>query len=204
MSNHLTPRQQQILQLIQDHLQETGYPPTRMEIAQKFGFKSANAAEEHLRALEKKGFISMIPGASRGIRVTPSSSSPTGLPIVGQVAAGQPILAQENLDEYYEIPADSFKPTADFLLRVKGMSMKDAGILDGDLLAVHKTTQVHNGQIVVARIHDEVTVKRFKKIRDQVHLLPENDEFEPIIINLKEEPLEIEGLGVGIIRNGLH
>ncbi len=203
MSNHLTPRQQQILQLIQDHLQETGYPPTRMEIAQKFGFKSANAAEEHLRALEKKGFISMIPGASRGIRIT-QSAAPSGLPIVGQVAAGQPILAQENLGDYYEISADAFKPTADFLLRVKGMSMKDAGILDGDLLAVHKTTQVHNGQIVVARIHDEVTVKRFKKVRDQVHLLPENDAFEPIIINLKEEPLEIEGLGVGIIRNGLY
>jgi len=202
MSVQLTPRQQQILRLIQNHLQETGYPPTRMEIAQTLGFKSANAAEEHLRALEKKGVISMIPGASRGIRIT--QAMPSGLPIVGQVAAGQPILATENVEEYCDLSAHLFNPHADFLLKVKGMSMKDAGILNGDLLAVHKTTQVHNGQIVVARINDEVTVKRFKKNLNQIHLLPENEDFDPIIVNLKEDTFTIEGLGVGVIRSGLN
>ena len=201
MQANLTPRQQQILQLIQDHLQETGYPPTRMEIAQTLGFKSANAAEEHLRALEKKGVITMIPGASRGIRLT--QTAPSGLPVVGQVAAGQPILAEEHIEDYYDVAASLFKPNADFLLRVKGMSMKDAGILDGDLLAVHRTQQVHNGQIVVARIEDEVTVKRFKKVQDTVHLLAENEDFSPIIVHLKTEPFAIEGLAVGVIRSGL-
>ncbi len=195
----LTPRQQQVLELIEHHLSATGYPPTRMEIAKALGFKSANAAEEHLRALEKKGVITMISGASRGIRIT--HATPTGLPIVGHVAAGAPILAQEHIEDYVEMTGQTFHPQANYLLRVKGMSMQNAGILEGDLLAVHQTTQVHNGQIVVARIDDEVTVKRFKKVKNAIQLLPENDDFSPIIIHADEHQFSIEGLGVGIIRN---
>ncbi len=194
----LTKRQEQVLDLIKEHIGETGYPPTRAEIANKLGFRSANAAEEHLKALAKKGAIEMVPGASRGIRLPEPEFD--GIPIVGQVAAGYPILAQENIEDYCQVPNSFFTPSADYFLRVKGLSMKDAGILDGDLLAVHRTTDVHNGQIVVARIGDEVTVKRFQKMKGKVLLLPENEEFSPIEVDASSEPFEIEGLGVGIIR----
>ncbi len=193
----LTNRQQQVLDLVKQHIEDTGYPPTRAEIAKELGFRSANAAEEHLKALAKKGAIEMVPGASRGIRLPIEEE---GIPIVGQVAAGNPILAEENIEDYCQLPHDFFHPSADYFLRVKGMSMKDAGILDGDLLAVHKTTEVRNGQIVVARLGEDVTVKRFQRQRNKVTLLPENEEFEPIEVNLAEEPIEIEGLGVGIVR----
>ncbi|MBU6952479.1 transcriptional repressor LexA [Hahella sp. HN01] len=196
----LTKRQEQVLQLIREHIEETGYPPTRAEISNRLGFRSANAAEEHLKALAKKGAIEMVPGASRGIRLPATETQNQGIPIVGQVAAGYPILAQENIEEYCELPPSFFTPSADYFLRVKGMSMKDVGILDGDLLAVHRTTDIHNGQIVVARIGDEVTVKRFQRQKNKVLLLPENEEFEPIEVNLSQQPLDIEGLGVGVIR----
>lgn len=195
----LTPRQTEVLALIKRNIEETGYPPTRAEIAKELGFKSANAAEEHLRALARKGAIAMVPGASRGIRL-PESPQSLGLPIIGQVAAGNPILAEANIEDYCTLAPEFFSPAASYFLRVRGMSMKNAGILDGDLLAVHSTQDVHNGQIVVARLDDEVTVKRFKREGHQVWLLPENDTFEPIEIDLREQPLFIEGLGVGVIR----
>ena len=194
----LTPRQNEVLELIRSSIVETGYPPTRMEIADELGFRSPNAAEEHLRALERKGAIEMVPGASRGIRIPDMHE---GIPIVGQVAAGHPILAEENIEDYCNIADNLFHPRAHYLLRVKGLSMKDIGIMDGDLLAVHKTEQAQNGQIVVARIEEEVTVKRYKKSRNKVFLFPENEDFEPIEINLKTEELIIEGRAVGIIRN---
>lgn len=196
----LTPRQQQILDLIKQHIEETGYPPTRAEIAAVLGFKSPNAAEEHLRALARKGVIEMIAGTSRGIRLL--DEEPAGLPLVGRVAAGEPILAVENIEDYLEVAANMFYPQADYLLRVHGMSMKDVGIMDGDLLAVHKADTAENGQIVVARIEDEVTVKRLKKTRkrNEIMLLPENEELEPILVDLREQDFAIEGLGVGVIR----
>ncbi len=196
---NLTNRQQQVLELIKSYADETGYPPTRAEIARMLGYKSANAAEEHIKALARKGAIELIPGASRGIRLPETQ---TGLPIVGRVAAGNPILAQEHIEDYCNIPANFFHPQAHFFLSVKGMSMKDAGILDGDLLAVHRTDQVHNGQIVVARIDDEVTVKRFKREgnRAQVELLPENPDFDVIHVDLRDQSFAIEGLSVGVIR----
>jgi repressor LexA len=195
----LTARQQEILDLIRDHINDTGYPPTRAEIADKLGFKSANAAEEHLKALARKGAIEMIAGASRGIRLPDQHK---GIPIVGHVAAGNPILAEEHIDDYCDIPTSFFHPRVDYFLRVKGMSMKDAGILDGDLLAVHKTDQVHNGQIVVARLGDEVTVKRLRRSRNryQLELLPENEDFSPIEVDLREQHCEFEGISVGVIR----
>ncbi|KEI71834.1 transcriptional repressor LexA [Endozoicomonas elysicola] len=195
----LTKRQTEILELIKSHIEETGFPPTRAEIAQTFGFKSPNAAEEHLRALARKGAIEITPGASRGIRVPGTELS--GLPIVGQVAAGSPILAQEHIEDHLSINPDFFSPKADFMLRVKGMSMKDIGILDGDLLAVHKTSTASNGQIVVARIEDEVTVKRFEQIKNRVYLHPENEEFQTIEVDLSVDAFAIEGLSVGVIRN---
>jgi repressor LexA len=196
----LTARQQQILGLIKQHISETGYPPTRAEIANKFGFKSPNAAEEHLRALARKGVIEMISGTSRGIRLLKEEH--TGLPLIGRVAAGDPILAVENIEDYLEVAANMFYPQADYLLRVHGMSMKNVGIMDGDLLAVHKAETAENGQIVVARIEDEVTVKRLKKTRKrhEIMLLPENDELEPILVDLRDQDFAIEGLGVGVIR----
>jgi len=201
MSNAaLTPRQQQILDLINQHIDDTGYPPTRAEIANKLGFKSPNAAEEHLRALARKGVIEMISGTSRGIRLLEEEQP--GLPVIGRVAAGEPILAIENVEDYLEVAANMFYPQADYLLRVHGMSMKNVGIMDGDLLAVHKADTAENGQIVVARIEDEVTVKRLKKSRkrSEILLLPENEELEPILVDLKEQDFSIEGLGVGVIR----
>lgn len=194
----LTPRQLQILQLIRDRIEATGLPPTRAEIAQEFGFRSPNAAEEHLRVLARKGVLELVPGASRGIRLTNGG----GLPVVGRVAAGNPILAQENIEAHYQIDSALFSPRADYLLKVSGLSMKDAGILDGDLLAVHRTSDVRGGQVVVARLNDEVTVKRFRKSGHIVQLLPENPDFEPIEIDLRNQELVIEGLGVGVIRHG--
>ncbi|MDU6452504.1 MAG: transcriptional repressor LexA [Enterobacter hormaechei] len=181
----LTTRQQEVFDLIRDHIGQTGMPPTRAEIAQRLGFRSPNAAEEHLKALARKGVIEIVSGASRGIR-----------------AAGEPLLAQQHIEGHYQVDPGMFKPSADFLLRVSGMSMKDIGILDGDLLAVHKTQDVRNGQVVVARIDDEVTVKRLKKQGNTVQLLPENNEFSPIVVDLREQSFSIEGLAVGVIRNG--
>lgn len=198
----LTARQQQILDLIRSHIDDTGYPPTRAEIANILGFKSANAAEEHLKALARKGAIEMVAGASRGIRLPEAN---LGLPIVGRVAAGNPILAQENVEGHCNIPDNFFSPRADFFLTVHGMSMKNVGILDGDLLAVHNTDQAKNGDIVVARIEEEVTVKRFKRGRNQalVELWPENDDFDVIKVDLRNENFAIEGLSVGVIRQNI-
>jgi repressor LexA len=197
----LTTRQQEILDLIRSHIEETGYPPTRAEIADRLGFKSANAAEEHLKALARKGAIEMVAGASRGIRLPAEQQSP-GIPVVGRVAAGNPILAAEHIEDYCNIPADFFHPTVDYFLQVRGDSMRDVGIMNGDLLAVHKTQQASNGQIVVARIDNEVTVKRYKKGRSAhlLTLLPENPDFEPIEVDLREQDCSIEGISVGIIR----
>lgn len=198
----LTPRQVQILAFIKRCLDENGYPPTRAEIARELGFKSPNAAEEHLKAMARKGAIEMTPGASRGIRIPGSEadSEPTSLPIVGRVAAGAPILAQQHIEETCQLNPDFFHPRADYLLRVHGMSMKDIGIYDGDLLAVHTCREARNGQIVVARLNDEVTVKRFKREGDKVWLIAENPEFAPLEIDLNEQDLTIEGLSVGVIR----
>jgi len=195
----LTARQSQVLDIIRRYVDETGYPPTRAEIAAELGFRSANAAEEHLRALARKGAIEMVPGASRGIRL-PEAEEDLGLPVIGQLAAGSPILAQEHVEDHCALRPEFFSPPADYLLRVRGMSMKDIGILDGDLLAVHSTRDVHNGQVVVARVGDEVTVKRFRKEGSKVYLIAENDEFAPIEVDLKKQELFIEGLGVGVIR----
>lgn len=200
----LTARQQEVLDLLKRHLETTGMPPTRAEISRELGFKSANAAEEHLKALSRKGAIEIIPGASRGIRILDNSSNDEfdGLPLVGRVAAGEPILAEQHIEATYRVDADMFKPQADFLLKVYGLSMKNVGILDGDLLAVHSTKDVRNGQIVVARIEDEVTVKRLEKKGSIIYLHAENEAFDPIVVNLEEQKnFEIEGIAVGIIRN---
>ncbi|MGA0150098.1 MAG: transcriptional repressor LexA [Luminiphilus sp.] len=196
----LTARQQQVLDVIRQYVAETGYPPTRADIARELGFKSANAAEEHLRALARKGAIEMIAGASRGIRLTESS----GLPIIGRVAAGSPVLATEHIEDYCELPPGFFSPNADYLLRVTGDSMKDVGILDGDLLAVQNTQTARDGQIVVARIEDEVTVKRLKRSgQHSVKLLPENSDYKPIVVDLRQTEFAIEGVSVGVIRQRL-
>ena len=201
MQDKLTARQSQILDVIKANIKDTGFPPTRVEIAQYFGFKSPNAAEDHLRALERKGYITILPGSSRGIQVL-GSEEDLGIPVVGRVAAGQPILAQEYIEDRMEVDPSIFDPNADYFLRVQGMSMKDAGIFEDDLLAVHMTKDVRKGQIIVARIGDEVTVKRFEKKGNSVLLHPENPDFSTIKVNLKEEPFEVEGLAVGILRNG--
>ena len=207
----LTARQQQILELIQSAIANTGSPPTRAEIAHELGFKSANAAEEHLQALARKGAIELVSGTSRGIRLkgySPRSladtfsTTPSGLslPLVGRVAAGSPILAQEHVDQTYFVESSLFARKPDYLLRVRGMSMRDAGIMDGDLLAVQSTRDAKNGQIVVARLGDDVTVKRFRKTSSHIELLPENPDFKTIVVE-PGEPFEIEGLAVGLIRN---
>ncbi|CDG90548.1 transcriptional repressor LexA [Xenorhabdus bovienii] len=198
----LTARQQQVYNLVRDHISQTGMPPTRAEIAARLGFRSPNAAEEHLKALARKGVIEIISGASRGLRLLLEEEGAAGLPLIGRVAAGEPLLAQEHIESHYKVDPALFKPNANFLLRVSGMSMKDIGIMDGDLLAVHKTQDVHNGQIIVARIEDEVTVKRFRQIGNRIELIAENPEFEPIVVDLSEQSFTIEGLAVGIIRNG--
>lgn len=193
----LTARQAEVLDLVRSHVNETGYPPTRAEIARVLGFKSPNAAEEHLKALARKGALEVVRGTSRGLRLPADE----GLPVVGRVAAGSPLLAQEHIEEMCRIPPDLFRPAADFLLRVEGDSMVDAGILDGDLLAVRRTPQATNGAIVVARIDDDVTVKRFRrKSRSKILLEAENRDYEPIEVDLKNQELVIEGLSVGVIR----
>ena len=223
----LTPRQQEIFELIQRTIARTGAPPTRAEIAAELGFRSANAAEEHLQALARKGVIELVGGTSRGIRlkaatlrtVNESRRAPDSgglldtlsmtlpgleqlaLPLVGRVAAGHPILAQESIEATYHVEAGMFAKRPDFLLRVKGMSMKNVGIMDGDLLAVARVREARNGQIVVARIGDEVTVKRFKRMPDHIELLPENEDFEPIVVTPEQGDFELEGLAVGLIRN---
>ncbi len=199
----LTPRQTQILEMIQDFIAETGMPPTRAEISRELGFKSANAAEEHLRALQRKGVLELLPGASRGIQLKDSLREQMGLPLVGRVAAGSPILAQEHIEAHYKLDPALFNPKPHYLLRVYGMSMKNAGILDGDLVAVHRTPEVRSRQIIVARLDDEVTVKRYRQNGTVVWLLPENEEFEPIQVDLSKQELVIEGVVVGVIRDGM-
>jgi repressor LexA len=215
----LTARQQQILELIQSAIANTGSPPTRAEIAAELGFKSANAAEEHLQALARKGAIELVSGTSRGIRLKSHNRAQSAagfteqlsekmsqfqqsllLPLIGRVAAGSPILAQEHIDQSYLIQSSLFDRKADYLLRVRGMSMRDAGIMDGDLLAVQSTREAKNGQIVVARLGDDVTVKRFERKSDRIELHAENPDFKTIIVQ-NDEPFEIEGLAVGLIRN---
>jgi repressor LexA len=198
----LTPRQTQILRLIQDCIADSGMPPTRAEIARELGFRSANAAEEHLRALARKGVIALVPGTSRGIQLKDTMREQFGLPLIGRVAAGRPILAEENIESHYKIDPAIFQPRPHYLLKVVGMSMKDVGILDGDLVAVHRTPDVRSRQIVVARLENEVTVKRYRQEGSVVWLMPENEDFEPIRVDLKEEPLLIEGIVVGVLRQG--
>jgi repressor LexA len=204
----LTKRQKEVLVFISEHIDSIGFPPTRNEISRHFGFRSPNAAESHLRALEHKGVIRIEAGRSRGIILTAlsrsnlplSDSARIPLPLIGRVAAGSPILAQQNIEHEYRVDASLFSSRPHYLLRVEGNSMRDAGILDGDLLAVHRTPEARNGQIVVARLDDEVTVKRFKRSGHRVSLLPENPEFQPIQVDLRRQELVIEGLGVGIVR----
>lgn len=197
----LTERQQEIFDFIKEYMREAHMPPTRVEIAEAFGFRSPNASEDHLKALERKGVIYLIPGSSRGIQLM--EDEPEGLPLIGRVAAGSPILAQEHVENHFSVSGAMFNPPADYLLKVHGLSMRDAGIFEGDLLAVHRTQKVKNGQVVVARLHDEVTVKRFEKKGKQVFLHPENPDFSVIKVDLKNDHLEIEGIAVGVIRNGV-
>lgn len=204
-SNALTERQAEILRLVRELTEVSGYPPTRAEIAERMGFRSVNAAEQHLRALEKKGAIEISSGASRGIRVRDSRAAARRLlelPVIGRVAAGAPILAEENVQGHYQVDPNLFTPRADYLLRVRGMSMRDAGILEGDLLAVHRTLEARSGQVVVARLADEVTVKRLRRRGHSVQLEAENPDFAPIEVDLRRDPLVIEGIAVGVIRNG--
>jgi repressor LexA len=198
----LTPRQMQILRLVQRFIAESGMPPTRAEIARELGFRSPNAAEDHLRALARKGVIALVPGASRGIQLKDTIREQMGLPLIGRVAAGKPIFSEENFEARLQIDPALFQPRPHYLLKVTGMSMKDAGILDGDLVAVHRTAEVRSRQIVVARLENEVTVKRYRQEGSVVWLLPENTDFEPIKVDLKEQPLLIEGIVVGVLRRG--
>lgn len=206
----LTPRQEQILNLIRDAIENTGFPPTRAEIANELGFKSANAAEEHLQALARKGAIEISPGTSRGIRLIgasvehvamPPPSLMIALPLVGRVAAGSPILAQEHVEATYSVDPAMFASKPDFLLKVRGWSMRDAGIMDGDLLAVKKVDSAKNGQIVVARIGDDVTVKRYKKTGNLIELFPENPDFKVIRVDPETDEFTLEGLAVGLMRS---
>ncbi len=203
----LTKRQSEVMDMIREFIAETGFPPTRAEIAKHLGFKSPNAAEEHLKALAKKGAIEILPGASRGLKVVEETPEELpvdiGLPIIGKVAAGFPILAQENVSSYVQIPPEMFYPKADYFLSVTGMSMKDIGIFDGDLIAVHKTSTVKNGQVVVARIDDDVTVKRFQQDGKIIHLIAENSDFDDIKVDLETTEFAIEGISVGVIRQSV-
>ena len=204
----LTARQRQILDWIRGYLETTGMPPTRAEIAIGLGFSTPSSAEDHLQALARKGAIEMLPGASRGLRLKDIPGIPVQgtLPLVGRVAAGNPILAAENIEAHYRVDPALFSPRADYLLRVRGQSMRDAGILDGDLLAVHRVSEARNGQIVVARLGaaggDEVTVKRLRKRGREIILMPENSAFEPIVVDPRVTPFAIEGVGVGLVRSG--
>lgn len=217
----LTERQQQILDLVQQAIQRTGAPPTRAEIAAQLGFRSPNAAEEHLQALARKGVIELVGGTSRGIRLRPDTLralhqsrerqpllplpglSQLTLPLVGRVAAGSPILAQEHVDQTYTVEASMFPRAPDYLLRVRGMSMRDAGILDGDLLAVQRAKEARNGQIVVARLGEDVTVKRFRRTKGGVELIAENPEYQTIVVGPDDPGFELEGIAVGLIRNSM-
>jgi repressor LexA len=192
----LTARQQEILDFIREFADENGLPPTRADIARAFGFRSPASAEEHLRALERKGALELAEGTARGLRLT----EPDGLPLVGRVAAGSPILAEQNVVGHHPVAAGLFRPRASYLLQVRGMSMRDAGILDGDWLAVHRARDALDGRIVVARVDNEVTVKRLRRRGRKVHLLPENPDFEPLIVDPERTPFAIEGLAVGVIR----
>ncbi len=212
----LTARQEQILNLIRDAINNTGFPPTRAEIARELGFRSANAAEEHLQALARKGAIDIAPGTSRGIRLRESADRPDrlaaqlalphpalmqlSLPLIGRVAAGSPILAQEHVEATYNVDRSLFSAIPDFLLKVRGLSMRDAGILDGDLLAVKKADHARNGQIIVARLGDDVTVKRYRKTGSLIELLPENPDFQPIRVDPEKDDFALEGLAVGLMR----
>ena len=196
--DELTARQTEILEFIRNAIEENGCPPTLAEIAAHFGFRSVNAAAEHVKAIERKGAVELIEGQSRGIRIRAEA----GLPLLGRVAAGSPIMSEENIEARYRVDPGMFKPNADYLLKVRGMSMRDAGILDGDLLVVHRTQEARSGQIIVARLHDEVTVKRLKRKGGMVQLLPENPDFKPIEIDPRLKPFVIEGIAVGVIRNG--
>jgi repressor LexA len=202
----LTVRQKEILKFISEFIENNKFPPTRSELSAHFGFRSPNAAETHLRALEKKAVINIGRGVSRGITLLPlaavdlPASANMPLPLVGRVAAGSPVLAQENIEGEYRVDPSLFSHKPDYLLRVEGMSMQDAGILDGDLLAVHRTPEARNGQIIVARVDDEVTVKRFRRSGFLVQLIPENPDFETIEVDLRRQELAIEGLGVGVVR----
>jgi repressor LexA len=204
--NLLTPRQSEILDFIRQSLVDSGAPPTRDEIARAFGFRSLNAAEQHLQALQKKGLIELVAGTSRGIRLKETvlalkeAAAEFGLPLIGKVAAGSPILAQENVLKHPAIDPLMFKPRADYLLEVRGMSMRDAGILDGDWLAVHKQATAHTGQVVVARLGDEVTVKRLRLRGQRAELIAENPDYKPILVDMRRDPLSIEGIAVGVIR----
>lgn len=202
MVEPLTERQRAVLAFLRESLQQRGLPPTRSEIAEALGFRSPNAAEEHLRALARKGAIELRPGASRGIRVLEWSGG-VGLPVIGRVAAGRPLLAAAHVEDVLKIDATAFRPRADYLLRVDGMSMRDAGILHGDLLAVHTTASAENGQIVVARLDDEVTVKRFRRRGRRVSLIAENPDFAPIEVDLRTQSFAIEGRVVGVLRTDL-
>jgi repressor LexA len=195
--DELTPKQQKIFDFIRKTIERSGLPPTRAEIQAAFGFRSPNAAEDHLRKLEQRNAIEILPGTARGIRLKDGM----GLPLIGRVAAGSPILSEAHVLGRYQVDPSLFKPRASYLLRVRGMSMRDAGILDGDLLAVHRTREARSGQIVVARVHDEVTVKRLRRRGASVELLPENPDFEPIVIDTREESFAIEGIAVGLVRN---
>jgi repressor LexA len=200
MRDKLTARQAQVLELVRQAIEDSGMPPTRAEIATALGFRSANAAEEHLRALARKGAIELLPGASRGIRLKSTARDTAGVPLIGRVAAGRPILAEENIQGRYQLDPALFRPRPHYLLQVQGMSMKNAGILDGDLVAVHRTPEVRSRQIVVARLDDEVTVKRYRQEGKIVWLMPENEDFEAIRVDLAEQAIIIEGVVVGVVR----
>lgn len=206
MSEALTDRQSEILKLIKELTEVSGFPPTRAEIAERMGFRSVNAAEQHLRALERKGALDISSGSSRGIKIRGGGAHRVSrlleLPVIGRVAAGSPILAEEHVTARYQVDPNLFTPRADYLLKVRGLSMRDAGILEGDLLAVHRTPEAQSGQMVVARVAGEVTVKRLRRRGHAVQLLPENPDFEPIELDLRHDELAIEGIAVGVIRSG--
>jgi repressor LexA len=202
--DRLTPRQEEILRWIREFVERAGFPPTRAEIAGGLGFRSANAAEEHLKALARKGAVELLPGVSRGIRLTPlrREAVPWSLPLVGLVPAGTPILAEENIEDRYDVDPRLFSPRPDYLLRVVGESMRGAGILDGDLLAVHRTPEAFDGRIVVARLDGEVTVKRLRRRGGEIRLLPENPAYAPIVVDPERTEFSIEGISVGLLRSG--
>ena len=195
----LTSRQREILELIKSHLKDKGFPPTRADISRTLGFKSHNAAEQHLRAIEKKGFISILAGASRGIVLNEQEK---GIPVIGLVAAGGPILAQENIEKRIPASQSLLSENVDYYLRVKGDSMVDVGIFEEDLIGVKKTNDIKVGSVVVARINDEVTVKTLKKLSlEEVILKAENENYSDIKVNPSVDELNFEGTCVGLLRN---